>query len=205
MRNYTHIDFYLSQLAQDIYEQPPDSGHTAAAQKVIDMWMSRMTSCGSVLDVGCGQGMCQPMFNKWGMLYEGVALGLDVIKAQELGRDVKKMDFHFLEYEDRSFDLVFARHALEHSPMPLLALMEWARVSKSWLGIILPAPEWYTYRGVNHYSVMNHEQIENLLERAGWRIMWNEVDYMVKDITDDNPQGTQTPHEYWYMCEKNNI
>jgi hypothetical protein len=49
---------------------------------------------------------------------------------------------------------------------------------------------------------MNHEQIENLLARAGWRIIWNEVDYLVKDVTDENPQGTRTPHEYWIMCEK---
>jgi len=205
MRDYKHIDFYLSQLAQDIYPQPEDPGHTQLAQKVIDTWMSRMTSCTSVLDVGCGQGMCQEMFNKWGLQYEGVALGLDVIAAQGLGRDVKKMDFHFLEYEDNSFDLVFSRHALEHSPMPLLALMEWARVSKYWLGLVLPAPEWYGVKGINHYSVLHHQQIENLLERAGWRIMWNNVDYLVKDITDDNPQGIETPHEYWYMAERAGI
>ena len=147
MRDYKYIDGYISKLYQDIYIQPEDAGHTKLAQKVIDFWMSRMTTCTSVLDVGCGQGMCQSMFEKWGVSYEGVALGEDVIVAQEKGRNVKRMDFSFLEYPDDSFDLLFARHSLEHSPCLFFTLMEWARVSKNWLGIVLPAPEWYTYKG----------------------------------------------------------
>lgn len=202
MRNWKNIDHYLNVLAGDVYEQPEDVGHTTLAFRVINEWMSRMTTCTSVLDLGAGQGMCEPMFRRWNIEYEGVSLGMDVVKAQELGRNVKKMDYHFLDYPDKSFDLLFSRHSLEHSPMPLLALMEWERVSRSWLGIVLPAPEWYTYKGQNHYSVMNHEQAENLFDRAGWRIMWQDVDGLIKDVTKENPQGIMTPHEYWYMLEK---
>lgn len=205
MRDYKNLDRYMTQLASDIYPQPEDKGHTSLAYKVIDFWMSRMTSCKSVLDVGCGTGFCETMFMIWKVDYEGVCLGEDFIVARDASRNVKKMDYHFLEYPDNSFDLVFARHSLEHSPMPLLALMEWARVSKSWLGLVLPAPEWYGYKGLNHYSVMNHEQIENLVTRAGWKILWNDVDYLFKDITDFNAQGVETPHEYWYMLEKAGI
>jgi hypothetical protein len=139
------------------------------------------------------------MFKVWNIPYEGVCLGQDYIVARDLGRNVKKMDFHFLDYPDNSFDLVFARHSLEHSPMPLLALMEWERVSKYWLGLVLPAPEWYTYKGINHYSVMNHEQVENLLHRAGWKIMWNDIDRLPKEA------AGEIPHEYWLMCEKTGI
>jgi SAM-dependent methyltransferase len=196
MRDYTNIDGYLNKLYGDIYEQPEDVGHTRLAQKVIDHWISRMTTCRSVLDVGCGQGMCQSMFERWGLKYEGIAIGEDVIVAQEKGRNVKRMDFSFLDYPDNSFDLIFARHALEHSPMPLITLMEWARVAKNWLGIILPAPEWYTYRGQNHYSVMNMEQINNLLDVAGWKLLWDDVKTL------PNGDGILTPHEYWLMSER---
>ena len=200
MRDYKHLDRYLTTLASDIYPQPGEGDeHPALSKKVIDTWMSLMTTCKSVLDVGCGEGIAQPFFERWGIEYEGVALGADVIKAQELNRNVKKMDFHFLDYPDSSFDLVFARHSLEHSPMPLLALMEWERVSRYWLGIVLPAPEWYGYKGINHYSVMTHDQIENLVTRAGWKILWNDVDRISKD-----DQGL-VPHEYWYMLEKKGI
>lgn len=199
MRDYKHIDGYINKLYSDIYEQPEDGGHTKLAHKVIDHWMSRMTTCHSVLDAGCGQGMCQEMFEKWGVKYEGIAIGEDVIVAQEKGRNVKVMDFSFLDYPDNSFDMIFARHALEHSPMPLLTLMEWARVSTNWLGIVLPAPEWYTYVGKNHYSVMNMEQIKNLLDVAGWRVLWDEIDRLPPD---PNQPDNLLPHEYWLMSER---
>ncbi len=202
MRNYNHIDGYLNKLVGEIYAQPEDDGHTRLAQKVIDQWMSRMTTCHSVLDVGSGQGFCQPMFERWGLKYEGVALGEDVIVAQEKGRNVKRMDFSFLEYPDNHVDLIFARHALEHSPMPLITLMEWARVAKNWLGIVLPAPEWYTYKGQNHYAVMNMEQIKNLLDVAGWRILWEDIKMLAPDK--DKPEEL-LPHEYWLMSERKRI
>lgn len=199
MRDFTHINSYLDKLYGDIYQQPEDAGHTRYAQKVIDHWCSRMTTCKSVLDVGCGEGFCQPMFEKWGVKYEGVAIGEDVINAQAKGRNVKRMDFSFLEYPDNSFDLIFARHSLEHSPMPVITLMEWARVSTNWLGIVLPAPEWYTYTGLNHYSVMNMEQVKNLLNVAGWKVMWEDIHF---ELFDKEKPESRTPNEYWLMCEK---
>lgn len=197
MRDYKHIDRYLNQLYGDIYAQPEDDGHGGLAKKVVDFWMERMTTCHSVLDCGAGEGFCQPLFEHWGISYEGIAIGHDVTIAQNKGRNVKKMDFSFLDYPENSFDLVFSRHSLEHSPFPLLTLMEWYRVSRSWLGIVLPAPEWYTYKGLNHYSVMNKEQIENILDRAGWSVLWHDVDEQPF-----NKEGVMKPHEYWYMCEK---
>lgn len=192
MRNYKMIDRYLNELAQDIYSQPSGhDGHPVLAKSIIDIWMSRLTSCHSVLDLGCGEAFCQPYFEEWNVAYRGVCLGEDYIVAKEAGRNVQKMDFHFLEFEDRSYDLLFARHSLEHSPMPLLALMEWARVSRQWLGLVMPAPEHYTYKGLNHYSVMNMEQISNLTERAGWRMIW-----------EDNHIENEIPIEYRLMLEK---
>ena len=64
MRDYSHIDKYLDDLLGDIYPQPPDPGHAALAQAVIDLWMSRLSGVKTVLDVGAGQGFCQPMFEK---------------------------------------------------------------------------------------------------------------------------------------------
>jgi hypothetical protein len=77
--------------------------------------------------------------------------------------------------------------------------MEWARVSKNWLGIVLPAPEWYTYKGQNHYSVMNLEQVRNLLDVAGWNILWERIDELPYDAK--HPELLK-PHEYWFMSEK---
>jgi SAM-dependent methyltransferase len=160
--------------------------------------MSKMTTCTSVLDLGCGTGFCQRMFEKWNVSYEGICLGEDFLEAEKQGRNVKKMDFNFLDYRENSFDLLFSRHSLEHSPMPLLTLMEWARVSKNWLGLVLPAPEWYTYGGHNHYSVMNMEQVRNLLDVSGWNILWDEEGYDVWD----RKTGERRVCEYRIMSER---
>lgn len=198
MRDWSRMDQYVSKLYGDIYPQPEDSGHTQYAERVIDYWMSRMSTCKSVLDAGCGTGFCQPLFEKWAVSYEGVCLGDDFLEAKKLSRNVKKMDFSFLEYDDKSFDLIFSRHSLEHSPMPLLTLLEWHRVSKSWLGIVLPSPDWFTYRGRNHYHVMNWDQIHNLLDVSGWNILWEKTEQNLWN----EKTGELKDYEYWIMCEK---
>lgn len=198
MRDFKHIDGYITKLYGEIYPQPDDSGHTRMANDVIYEWMSKMTTCKSVLDAGCGTGFCQAMFEHCGVQYEGICLGEDYLEAQNLGRNVKKMDFSFLDYPDNSFDLIFARHSLEHSPMPLLTLMEWHRVSKNWLGLILPTPEWFTHKGQNHYFVLNMEQIKNILEVSGWNVMWEEV----HQEEWDRKTHAMLPFEFRIMCEK---
>lgn len=198
MRDYSRIEIYLNSLIEnDLYPQPEtDDEHPNMTRGVIDKWFSRLTTCKSVLDVGCGTGFAQPMFEKFGVEYTGVCLGEDYLVAIEKGRNVKRMDFSFLEFPDESHDLVWSRHSLEHSPMPLLTLMEWRRVSRQWLGLIMPHPIHYTYKGKNHYSVLEHGQILNLLDRAGWKVLWNELGYIQ---TDDNPRQV---HEFQFFCEK---
>lgn len=204
MRNYTNIDKYLDHLLADVYPQPQDSGHTELAQEVIDLWMSRLPDVHSVLDVGCGEGFCQPMFERWQAKYTGVALGQDVVMALGQDRNVLRMDFNFLEFYDKSFDLVFSRHSLEHSPMPILTLMEWSRVSKGFLGVVLPAPEHYTFEGLNHYSVMSVPQFYAIAERANWHPIWTDIKEVAHPApTVQDPAAVRRePTEYWIFCEK---
>ena len=186
MRDFRRIDHYLNVLLADIYPQPLDKGHTDMTGQVIFNWVTRM-DIKSVLDVGCGQGVAYPFFREVGVDYTGIALGEDVGVCLQQGIKVQQMDFHFLEFPDNSFDMVFSRHSLEHSPMPLLALMEWERVARDFLCVILPNPEWFKWSGLNHYSVMHPNQIEFLMDRSGWNVMWS-------DFTE--------PQELRYMCEK---
>ena len=201
MRDWSRHELYIDKLIGDIYPQPEpidNDQHGALALKVINHWMSRLTACDSVLDVGCGTGFAQDYFQMWDVEYEGICLGEDYLEAQKFGRNVKKMDFSFLDYDDNSFDLIFSRHSLEHSPMPLLTLMEWHRVSRQWLGLVLPTPDWYGVKGSpNHYFVLNQDQWENVLEAAGWHVIWSEVDSLPQ-LTN----GPLKPHEIWLFAEK---
>lgn len=206
MRDYRHIDRYLHHLANDIYEQPPDAGHLDWAISASDKLLEG-TSFGNVLDVGCGQGFMKEYFERRGMEWTGVTLGKDFEKCKHLG-NVYERDMSFLPFRVNTFDLVFARHVLEHSPMPLLTLMEWHRVAKRSLLLVLPCPDYWTYRGTNHYSVMADEQIRWLLELSRWEIIRSEV----MTIQDDVYKRHETPPlghenekivvEYQYLCKR---
>lgn len=187
-RDFTNLNIYLNELIQDDYGQQPDEGHTLLAQQVMNSWVRNMTTCHSVLDVGCGAtAFLSDTFESMSMKYEGIALSKDAVQAQALLKNVKIMDMSFLEYPDGAFDLIFARHVLEHSPMPLLTLMEWHRVAATWLCVILPNAVAYGWTGLQHYSVLHPNQVEFLMDRAGWHIIWTDF---------------SNPTELRYMAEK---
>jgi len=173
MRNWKNIDSHYMALLQDIYPQPPDDGHTKMFENTFNKWGK---NCGikCVIDMGCGDTeFARPYFEGIGVQYTPI--------------NIQTIDMNFPPFEDETFDCVFSRHSLEHSPMPLLTLMEWNRISNHLLWLILPNPEHFGYAGLNHYSVMPAQQIEFLLDRAGWRVVWT-------DFSENQ--------ELRYMCEK---
>jgi len=186
MRDYTNVDRYLNELLEDVYEQPEDPKHKEWARWTIDNWCSQLVGCHTVLDVGCGQGFAKDLFAQFGIAYVGVTLGKDYLVCKEKGLDVYNEDFTFLHFQDKSFPLIFARHSLEHSVMPLVSLMEWNRVSSQWLCVVLPNPSYWKVNGRNHYSVLYLDQIKWLFALSGWHILWENI----------------SNEEYRFMCEK---
>lgn len=174
-------------LQEDIYPQPEDEVHAGWAADVINSWMPLVPLAQTVLDVGCGQAFVQPLFEQFEKKYTGVTIGGDAAIAKEMGRNVLEMDYNFLDFPDDSFDLIFSRHSLEHSPFPLLTLMEWHRVAKSRLILVLPNPEYWGWAGRNHYSVMHKDQAKFLLQRAGFSV-----------LLEDNREEK----EFRFLCEK---
>lgn len=187
MRDFTHIERYLNELIPDIYEQPPDEGHQAQIEDVASRWIANLQGLGSVLDVGCGQGQAIPELQKYARRVAGVTLGSDAEVCQEKGYEVHRCDMTFLPFDDNEFELIFSRHSLEHSPAPLLTLMEWHRVAKQWLLVITPDLDHFGPGGRNHYYVLQPDQWDCLLRRAGWHPIWHE---RIPDF------------EYRWVCEK---
>jgi len=197
MRNYTNIDKYLDGLALDVYPQPPDPGHSQLALESIQ-WIDGLTNgLKSVLDLGCGEGFCQTYFEGVGLEYTGVCLQTDFHQARDKGRNVFDIDYSFLPFEDSSYDLLFSRHSLEHSPFPLLTLMEWHRVCNKHLALILPAPEYWGKVGRNHYFVLEKDQWKALFNTVGFEIV-SERDKSMLMI----PENGEQVIEYWFLLEK---
>lgn len=215
MRDYTRFDKYLNKLSGDIYEQPPDQGHTDYAIDYLDWALNIIKYKGSVLDVGCGQGFCKPLFEKQGFSWTGATLGKDYQVCNNEGLNVFEWDMSFLPVPDGKFDVLFGRHVLEHSPFPLLTLMEWRRVAKSHILLVLPSPDYWGFAGINHYSVLSIGQWEHLFSRAGLRpiaansfktdnktFLKHYLPY-IKDRENLKFQGEREKFvEYWYILEK---
>lgn len=168
MRDYKRFDEHLDQLTGDVYAQPPDPAHTEWAKQVVSGYCTTAHGVSNVLDVGCGQGFLAEEFESIGLDWTGVTIGEDYRICKEKKLNVRESDMSFLPFKDGEFGLVFARHVLEHSPFPIITLMEWRRVCSGWLVLVAPGPDYWGWGGKNHYSVMSADQLGWLLKRAGW-------------------------------------
>ncbi len=169
MKDYEQFDKHLAELTGDVYAQPPDPGHTEWAVDVVQEYCTIPEGINNVLDVGCGQGFLAQEFEDIGLHWTGVTIGEDYEICKKKKLNVKNTDMSFLPFRDDEFGLVFARHVLEHSPFPVITLMEWRRVCHGWLVLVAPGSDYWGWAGKNHYSVMSLDQTLWLLKRAGWR------------------------------------
>jgi SAM-dependent methyltransferase len=208
MRDYTRFDKYVNNLSQDVYAQPIDDGHMKMGVQAIQTLAAIPEGIRNVLDIGCGQGAFRGVFEGKNLEWTGVTIGEDYAVCEKLGLPVYNFDMTFLGLPDNSYDLVFARHVLEHSPFPVITLMEWRRVCRGWLALVAPAPAYWGIQGRNHYSVLDMPRLKWLLSRAGW----NPIHEVVIKTSDklfreahpevDHPKHRTVEVEYRFLCEQ---
>lgn len=177
MRDYRRLDSFLDRLAGDIYPEPPTQTH----REVTEAMIASLVADGMIkpdmriLDVGCGQGVALRQFAELQVTVIGIGLGPDVKLCRENGFAAAEMDQSFLNCETRMFDLVWARHVLEHSPFPLFTLTEYHRVLKpgGLLYVEVPAPDTICNHEANpnHYSVMGTKMWQALFKRSGFTVI----------------------------------
>lgn len=165
-KDWTELDRHYQLLTKNANLELRSPHHEHAAhQAVLDC--CQYLDIKSVVELGCGTAPMLDQFKKMGIKTCGVTLLNEPIKHK-----VIRKDMHFSGLPDKSYDLVAARHSLEHSPMPLLLLMEMRRIAKKYALIILPShtPRMQT-TWVDHYSVFDQIMWEKLFTVAGWEIV----------------------------------
>jgi len=196
---YRRLDAFLQGLHGDIYPEPPSATHTAIIRKVFaELCRSYPPTPGArLLDVGCGQGVALELFREAGLDPLGVTLGPDAEVCRAKGLAVQEMDLAFLDFPDASFDLVWCRHALEHSIFPFFTLAELSRVLKPGgvLYVEVPAPDTACRHQTNpnHYSVLGKSMWLELIRRTGF------PEIRVLDLNFTVPAG---PDTYWGFLQQ---
>lgn len=145
-----------------------------------------LISDGSVLDIGCGDGLLLEYLKKAGLQGIGVdvsSVAIDICK--ERGLDCRVADItNRLPFDDNSFDNVVLTDVLEHIFQPMELLREAHRVCRGYIFISVPnfaslparlqvffgkVPENNTPRD-GHVYWMTYNVLRGLLTGAGFKI-----------------------------------
>lgn len=193
MREYARIDRYLDFLESELYPEPCSELHDHITGQVFELFIAPNAGNFKLcLDVGCGQGPALSRFNALGIKAIGITLGSeDNEECHKRGYTVRRMDQSFLDFSDHCFDLVYARHVLEHSPFPLLTLFEFNRVMKenAFAYVEVPWAESIHATNPNHYSILGKKSWLHLFRKARFSVL--------KDIVVGFKLTNGTPDEYW--------
>lgn len=166
---------FLSECSAASYAEPRSCGHDSIIAQVAPIVAELLPKGATVLDVGAGQGPAMLWFYEHDFNPVGVDINDENIRAcQALGFHIRKADQNDLS-QFGNFDCVWARHVLEHSPIPFFTLKEFHRVLKPGgiLYVEMPAPDTNSFheRNGNHYSVFGRRMWEQAITRTGFELL----------------------------------
>lgn len=172
------IERYYDYILTQVYDEGESPFHKNLTKQVVDGFVLplNLPKEAVILDVGCGPGyfldemVAAGYHNLLGTTYSDGDIALCASK----GHSVLPMDISFLSHADKSVDLLFSRHSLEHSPFPYITLLEYNRVLKDGavMYVEVPAPDCprqHEYN-VNHYSILGVRQWHALFQRSGFTV-----------------------------------
>lgn len=166
---------FLNACTVSAYAEPPSDLHKDLTALAVDDLAKELPAGAVVLDVGCGQGYALRKFKAAGFDPIGLSvLPTETSKLREEGFDVRDAEMHSIAqlFAPATFDCVFARHVLEHSPAPFFMLTRIRQVMKQGAVLYMEVPladtENHHERNPNHYSCLPASCWAQLLARAGF-------------------------------------
>ena len=192
-----------------VYSEPDTSLHQNVMDhmipKIVDEY--NLDDSKKIVDIGCGQGYGMVKFAELGCTdISGLTLSKeDADAARDRGFEVAEEDMSFQSADDDTYDMLFARHSLEHSPYPLLTLLEFYRVLKpgGLAYIEMPSPQCSRLLEDydNHYAIMGPRQWTCLMKRAGFKNLdIGELKFGISNKETGDEIGDEVYE--WYMLEK---
>ncbi len=120
----------------------------AGFERTLDELFARAAP-GSLLDVGCGEGV---LVQRWARRIDGRVVGIDLddprLHAEWARRQAPNLEYRVMKAEslpfaDGEFEAATAIEVLEHVPDPAHTVAEMARVASTWLLVSVPRePLW---------------------------------------------------------------
>lgn len=185
------ISEFLKQCASTAYPEPESNLHSQISEGAVKFFFDQIWKpvvhglTPVVLDVGCGSGFMYAHFRDRGWNWDGITLDDDAITAFEDKHssasdpepgNINKRDMHNLGVIfHKSYDLIWARHVLEHSPIPLKVLVDFKQILKpgGYLYLEMPAPDTQSMHAMNpnHYSVFDIHGWVGLIFKAGFEVV----------------------------------
>lgn len=170
-------NFILDHGECDTYAEPRTQLHNDVTYRMAENVAKLIPAGGKILDVGCGQGPALEWFTKNSFHILGVTTNPEDLGAcRTAGYQTLPMDQNCLRGDwEAEFDLVWARHVLEHSIAPFWTLHEFNRVLKPG-GVLyceVPSPNTSSDHesNGNHYSVMGWKMWASLISRSGFEVI----------------------------------
>lgn len=160
---------------------------------------------GKVLDVGCGNGRFLTTMRSLGWEVQGVEFSeAGVAAARMSGLSVHHGDLSSADFPEASFDLITARHVIEHIPEPHAFMAELVRVLKPGGRLVIETPSsaalgrqwfntyWYANDVPRHLFLFSPTNLERLgndhgLHKQGLfmettpKIFLNSLDYVISN------------------------
>lgn len=191
LTHYSRLhEFIQERIKNDIYAEAPTGLHTDITKKMI----ARLNELAplinkTILDCGCGQGVALEVFRDYGAKVIGTTFGEDYQICKQKGFEVYEMDQSFLEFPAQSFDVIWCRHALEHSLFPLFTLRGFFEALKKdgILYVEVPAPDTSARHETNrnHYSCFTKNAWLSLFNRSGFAVI-EQADIRFKIVAGDD-------------------